>query len=75
VVVENAVLSEKDRNFAEFRRKVRDAELLSSATQRLLLMLGFSGRLNVILQNGRILKSGYEEGYFKNHAGETASGE
>jgi hypothetical protein len=73
--VENAVLSEKDRNFAEFRRKVRDAELLSSATQRLLLMLGFSGRLNVILQNGRILKSGYEEGYFKNHAGETARGE
>jgi len=60
-VVENAVLSEKDRNFAEFRRKVREAELLSSATERLLLMLGFSGRLNVILQNGRILKSGYEE--------------
>ena len=73
--MENAVLSEKDRNFAEFRRKVRDAELLSSATERLLLMLGFSGRLNVILQNGRILKSGYEEGYFRNHAGEVTNGE
>ena len=70
-VVENAVLSEKDRNFAEFRRKVREAELLSSATERLLLMLGFSGRLNVILQNGRILKSGYEEGYFRSHGAET----
>jgi len=73
--VEDAVLSEKDRNFAEFRRKVRDAELLSSATQRLLLMLGFSGRLNVIVQNGKILKSGYEEGYFRNHAAEVVSGE
>jgi hypothetical protein len=74
--VENAVLlSEKDRNFAEFRRKVRDAELLSSATERLLLMLGFSGRVNVILQNGRILKSGYEEGYFRNHATEVTNGE
>ncbi len=74
-VVENAVLSEKDRNFAEFRRKVREAELLSSATERLLLMLGFSGRLNVILQNGKILKSGYEEGYFRNHAAEVSNGE
>ena len=73
--MENAVLSEKDRNFAEFRRKVRDAELLSSATERLLLMLGFSGRVNVILQNGRILKSGYEEGYFRNHAAEVINGE
>jgi hypothetical protein len=71
--VENVSLSEKDCNFAEFRRKVRDAEFLSAATERLLLMLGFSGRLNVILQNGRILKSGYEEGYFRNHHGEAAS--
>ena len=73
--MENAALSEKDRNFAEFRRKVRDAELLSSATERLLLMLGFSGRVNVVVQNGRILKSGYEEGYFRNHAAEVSVGE
>jgi hypothetical protein len=26
--------------------------------------LAFSGRLSVVVQNGRILKSGYEEGYF-----------
>jgi hypothetical protein len=61
----------KDCTFAEFRRKVKDAELLSSATERLLANLKFSGRLNVILQNGKILKSGYEEGYFRNRAAET----
>jgi hypothetical protein len=53
-----------DRLFAEFRRKVRHSELLSAATVRLLNTLGFTGRLNVVLQNGRVLKSGYEEGYF-----------
>ena len=62
--MENAALSPGESNFAEFRRKVRHAELLSSATERLLRNLKFSGRLNVVLQNGRILKSGYEEGYF-----------
>ena len=53
-----------DRLFLEFRRKVRDSEVLSAATQRLLLALRFSGRLSVVVQNGRVLKSGYEEGYF-----------
>jgi len=50
--------------FLEFRRKVRDAEVLSAAIERLLLALRFSGRLSVVVQNGRVLKSGYEEGYF-----------
>ncbi len=50
--------------FLEFRRKVRDSEVLSAATERLLLALRFSGRLSVVVQNGRVLKSGYEEGYF-----------
>lgn len=50
--------------FLEFRRKVRDSEMLSAATERLLLALGFSGRLSVVVQKGRVLKSGYEEGYF-----------
>ena len=53
-----------DRLFLEFRRKVRDSEVLSAATERLLLTLRFSGRLSVVVQNGRVLKSGYEEGYF-----------
>jgi hypothetical protein len=51
--------------FVEFRRKVRSAELLSAATERLLRNLRFTGKLSVVVQNGRILKSGYEEGYFR----------
>lgn len=53
-----------ERWFLEFRRKVRDSEVLSAATERLLLSLRFTGRLSVVVQNGRVLKSGYEEGYF-----------
>ena len=56
--------SEDDAIFAEFRRKVRDSELLSASILRLLERLRFSGRLSVVVQNGRVLKSGYEEGYF-----------
>ncbi len=54
----------EDQTFAEFRRKIRGAEVLSAATEKLLRSLRFSGRLCVIVQNGSILKSGYEEGYF-----------
>ena len=56
--------NEEERQFSEFRRKVRDCELLSAAMERLLMVLRFSGRLSVVVQNGRVLKSGYEEGYF-----------
>jgi hypothetical protein len=52
------------QTFLEFRRKVRDAELLSAAMERILEDLQFTGRLSVIVQNGKVLKSGYEEGYF-----------
>ncbi|MEO5936624.1 MAG: hypothetical protein ABIP81_05375 [Terriglobales bacterium] len=54
-----------ERDFLEFRRKVREAELLSASMQRLLESLHFTGRLSVVVQNGQVLKSGYEEGYFK----------
>ena len=54
-----------EQTFTEFRRKIKDAEVLSSSTQRLLLALNFTGKVSVIIQNGRILKSGYEEGYFR----------
>jgi len=54
-----------DRTFLEFHRKVQDAELLSTSIERLLLALHFSGRLMVVVQNGQVLKSGYEEGYFR----------
>ena len=56
---------EEERSFGEFRRKVRSAEVLSAAMQRLLQTIHFNGRLSVLVQNGEVLKSGYEEGYFR----------
>ena len=55
----------EENNFVEFRRKMQAAEMLSSAMERLLRELHFTGRLSVVVQNGRVLKSGYEEGYFR----------
>ena len=55
----------EEKNFVEFRRKVRSAEVLSAAVERLLLSFHFTGRVTVVVQNGRVLKSGYEEGYFR----------
>ena len=54
----------EDGLFAELRRKVRVAEVLSSSFEKLLARTHFTGRISVVVQNGRILKSGYEEGYF-----------
>ena len=58
----------EETNFVEFRRKVRSAEVLSSAMERLLWSLHFTGWVSVVVQNGRVLKSGYEEGYFRQQA-------
>ena len=58
-------VQEGERNFTEFRRKVQEAEVLSSAMERLLLSLCFTGKLSIVVQNGKVLKSGYEEGYFR----------
>jgi hypothetical protein len=55
---------EEDRAFQELRCKIREAKLLSPAVELLLAGVRFTGRLSVVVQNGRILKSGYEEGYF-----------
>ena len=68
---ENNSIDEKD--FVEFRRKIRSAEILSAAMERLLWALRFTGRVSIVMQNGRVLKSGYEEGYFsqRNGAGAT----
>ncbi len=54
--------------FVEFRRKVRAAEVLSAAIERLLVQLHFNGKVSVVVQNGRVLKSGYEEGYFRSQS-------
>jgi hypothetical protein len=55
----------EEKDFVEFRRKVRAAEVLSAAMERLLRSVNFSGRVSVVVQNGRVLKSGYEEGFFR----------
>ena len=55
----------EEKTFGEFRRKVKSAEVLSASMERLLLSLRFTGKVSVVMQNGRVLKSGYEEGYFR----------
>jgi sulfur carrier protein ThiS len=55
----------EETSFVEFRRKVQAAEMLPSAMERLLQQLRFTGRVSVVVQNGRVLKSSYEEGYFR----------
>jgi len=54
-----------ERTFLELRRKVQASELLSAATERLLWKMKFNGHLTVVVQNGRVIKTGYEEGYFR----------
>jgi hypothetical protein len=61
----NSQSENEGRGFAEFRRKVRSAEVLSAAMEQLLRMLQFTGKVSVVVQNGQVLKSGYEEGYFR----------
>ncbi|MGA2743709.1 MAG: hypothetical protein ABSE44_03345 [Candidatus Sulfotelmatobacter sp.] len=61
--------SNEEKDFGEFRRKVKSAEVLSASMEHLLLSLGFTGRVSVVMQNGRVLKSGYEEGYFHQRHG------
>ena len=58
----------EESGFVEFRRKVRAAEVLSASMERLLEQLHFNGKVSVVVQNGRVLKSGYEEGYFLNQS-------
>jgi hypothetical protein len=40
--------SEEERGFGEFRRKVRDSELLSASLQKLLSSIHFTGRVSVV---------------------------
>ena len=55
----------EEKEFSEFRRKVKAAEVLSASMERLLSSLRFTGTVSVVMVNGRIQKSGYEEGYFR----------
>jgi hypothetical protein len=65
----------EDELFLELRRKVRHAELLSAAMEKLLRAVQFSGRISIVVQNGRVLKSGYEEGYFSHRHDERLLGD
>jgi hypothetical protein len=65
---------EEERAFQELRRKVREAKLLNSVVESLLERVRFTGRLSVVVQNGKILKSGYEEGYFTRRQDERQMG-
>ena len=55
---------EEERAFQELRRRIREASVLCPSVESLLEGVRFTGRLSVVVQNGKILKSGYEEGYF-----------
>ena len=54
-----------EKTFLELRRKVQSGELVSASTERLLWKMKFNGHLTVVVQHGRVVKSGYEEGYFR----------
>lgn len=56
---------EEGAKFVEFRRKMKSAEVLSSSMEYLLRETRFTGKVSVQVQNGQVLKSGYEEGYFR----------
>ena len=55
----------QQESFGELRCKVRDSQLLSASVEKLIRDTHFTGTFSVVVQNGRILKSGYEEGYFR----------
>jgi len=65
VILQCRETGDKARSFGEFRRRVRDSELLLASLVELLSVLHFTGRGRIVVQNGRVLKSGYEEGYFR----------
>ena len=68
VIMQFIAEGDDERSFGEFRRKVRDSEVLSASLEKLLSAIHFTGRVSVVVQNGRVLKSGYEEGYFRSRS-------
>jgi hypothetical protein len=68
-MISNPDSTNEEKIFGEFRRKVKSSEVLSASLERLLLSLRFTGKVSVVMQNGRVLKSGYEEGYFTRRDG------
>jgi len=56
------------RLFAEFRRKLAAAEVLSKALAKLAEALRFSGRITITLHQGKVTKTTLEESYFGGRA-------
>ena len=54
----------EEKDFVEFRRKVREAEVLSAAMERLLRSVNFSGRISVVVQNGGFLSQAMKKDFF-----------
>jgi hypothetical protein len=63
-----ASFPDPQRLFAEFRRKLAAAEVLSRALARLAEALRFSGRITITLHQGKVTKTTLEESYFGGRA-------
>ena len=57
--------ADEGRNYLEFRRKMKYLEVLSASMEQLLMLMRFTDKVNIQIENGRVLKSHYEEGYFR----------
>lgn len=49
IVIETQLCENEDKSFGKFRRKVRPAEVLSAAMQRLLQTIRFTGPVSVVV--------------------------
>jgi hypothetical protein len=63
--------SGEGHDFVEFRRKVRAAEVRASASGREGEAQKVCGRAVVVVQNGQVLQSGYQEGFFNQRGAES----
>ena len=57
--------SNEGSNFVEFRRKVEHLKYFPQRWSNLLRTLNFGGPISMVV-HGRVLKSGYEQGFFGN---------
>ncbi|GAC1658610.1 MAG: hypothetical protein NVS9B15_20410 [Acidobacteriaceae bacterium] len=54
-------MDEEEKTFCEFRRKTQRSELLSASVEKMLREMRFTGRISMVVKNGTVMKSGYEE--------------
>jgi hypothetical protein len=58
--------SNQGSDFVEFRRQVRASAVLPVAMEQLLRTLNLSGRISVVVQNGRFPSPGTRKDFFGN---------